>query len=155
LAGDSLGLHSIFISAYLVDKFWVEGFVDGFMSPSLYWMSCLASYRRWPLQSPYPLLVGVSDVVPTIDSTETPYIHGFQLVPEIPLLISILIPSPLQLPSLLHSPSLNPQHPSPLHPLPSCSLPPFTSNDYFIFPSEVTHPPLSPPYYLVSWVCRL
>ena len=45
----------------MLDTFWVEGFEIWLMSPSLHWKFCLVM-GRWSLQSPYHLLVEVSDI---------------------------------------------------------------------------------------------
>jgi hypothetical protein len=56
LVGLSLGIPALSLSQC---KFWVEGFVGGLMSP-LPLLEVPPGYRKWPLQSPYPWLVGVS-----------------------------------------------------------------------------------------------
>lgn len=52
------------------DKFWTEVFVCWFMSLSLHWESCLASYRSLPLQKLYVPRLGVLTTVILINSME-------------------------------------------------------------------------------------
>ena len=51
-------LHHYVCTSYRQDKFWVEGFVGGFVAFLSHWKSTLATGD--PLQFPYPLLLGVS-----------------------------------------------------------------------------------------------
>lgn len=83
---------------------------------------------RRSLQSPHPLLVGVSARVIPTDSLEPPLIPGLQLSPERPPLTSVPTSNPLR-PSL---PTADP-HPPPHHHFLSLSA----SNDYFVSPSEI------------------
>ena len=48
-------------------KFWDEAFVGSFNVP-IPALDFLPGYRRWSLQSPYPLLVRVSPRITSIDS---------------------------------------------------------------------------------------
>ena len=127
-----LHLYSALLSCRQ-DKFGVESILGGFIIPSLHWKF---SYRRWPLQSPHPRLLGISSSVTPINWVELPIpdlyrprdsptsFHFLFSSSSAPFLISILIPI------LPH-------------------FPPFSV--YFIsLLSEIQTSLLGPPYYLIS-----
>ena len=128
-----LHLCSIFVPADLVGRthfvsrvLWV---VSVFIPP----LGVLPGYRRWPLQAPYASLLGVSAKVTPIDSLEPPFLLGLWYVLEMPpthpppiSILSPALPTPDPPTALLSSPC----------PLSPSSLPPSTSNVYFISPSE-------------------
>jgi hypothetical protein len=118
--------------------FWGEGDVP------LFPLEVLSGYRRWPHQSLYLLLVGISANVTSIASL----IPGLQLVPVMP-------------PTDFHSHSHSSQASSPClwstspypsqHPVPHSSLSPPISNYYVISPSVWdSHPSLGSLCYPVS-----
>lgn len=75
--GERPATRLIFIHAHFVGKknwglkvLWV----DGVPLPLL---EVPPGYNRWPVQSPYPLMVGISAKVTLRDSLETPLLHIF------------------------------------------------------------------------------
>lgn len=101
-------LHIYHCTSCRQDTFWVEGFVGGLLPLSLH---CESSFRKWPLQSPYPPLPWISARVTHIAPWDLP--TTVLEMPPLrflfsPLLSLPLIPHPLSHPvPFLHPPLIS------------------------------------------------
>jgi hypothetical protein len=124
-----LAIPSIFIPAHLVGRTNFGSQICWWVVVSLPPLEVPPGYRRWPLQSLYPLLVGVSARVTHPHRLPgTSSFPGHQLFPKMPLpSTAVLTPGPLP-------------HPHPLLMLaPTQFLPLASTDDCFVSPLSEIH----------------